>query len=260
MIFLLHVEWPEMPPYKLLLTCDVWCIVWRPWRPFLGHQPWSWTTLRRDDVFYHVYKRFFYFCHVFIFIWTFFYIYVGKQSGESGESAKNRSWVTAGDWFVLIHLLCTRWCDAVVAGLSAGLHPRVRRTDRDADTALYTTGVGRTVLPAWRRHHSQRHQGYIHTLRGRSHVRKMQFLAFFIKNCAKPCTKRAKHFTGFYLPNVVLQIVKMSYGTYTHSHTGAGRTVLPAWTRRHSQRRQGYIHTLTHRCWKDCATCMNRAS
>ena len=82
-------------------------------------------------------------------------------------------------------------------------------------------------------------QGIIHrdvkgtyTLCVVSHVRKMQFLAFFIKNCAKPCTKRAKHFTGFYLPNVVLQIVKMSYGTYTHSHTGAGRT----------------------------ATCMNRAS
>jgi len=27
MIFLLHVEWPEMPPYKLLLTYYVWRIV-----------------------------------------------------------------------------------------------------------------------------------------------------------------------------------------------------------------------------------------
>ena len=49
-----------------------------PWRPCLGHQAWSWTTLRRSNVFYYVYKRFFYFCHVFtffnvfIFIWTFF--------------------------------------------------------------------------------------------------------------------------------------------------------------------------------------------
>jgi len=34
-----------------------------PWRPFLGlgHQAWSWTTLRRGNVF----KRFFNFCHVF---------------------------------------------------------------------------------------------------------------------------------------------------------------------------------------------------
>ena len=29
-----------------------------PWRPFLGHQAWSWTTLRRGNVFYYVYKRF----------------------------------------------------------------------------------------------------------------------------------------------------------------------------------------------------------
>jgi len=35
MIFLLHVKWPEMPPYKLLLTCYVRRIVWRPWGHFL---------------------------------------------------------------------------------------------------------------------------------------------------------------------------------------------------------------------------------
>jgi len=53
-----------------------------PWKPFLVHQAWSWTTLTRDNVFDYVYERFFYFCHVFyvfnvfkIFIWTFFYIY-----------------------------------------------------------------------------------------------------------------------------------------------------------------------------------------
>jgi len=51
MIFLLHVEWPEMPPYKLLVLYYVWRIMWRPWRPFLGHQAWSWTTLRRGNVF-----------------------------------------------------------------------------------------------------------------------------------------------------------------------------------------------------------------
>jgi len=49
--FSVHVEWPEMPPYKLILSYYVWRIVWRPWRPFLGHQAWSWTTLRRGNVF-----------------------------------------------------------------------------------------------------------------------------------------------------------------------------------------------------------------
>jgi len=28
--FLLHVEWPEMLSYKLLLTYYVWRVVWRP--------------------------------------------------------------------------------------------------------------------------------------------------------------------------------------------------------------------------------------
>ena len=53
-----------------------------PWRPFLRHQACSWTTLRRGNVFYYVYKRFFkilsrfnVFKRFFIFIWTFFYIY-----------------------------------------------------------------------------------------------------------------------------------------------------------------------------------------
>jgi len=48
---LFHVEWPEMPSYKLLLTYYVWRIVWRPWRLFLGHQTRSWNTLRRGNVF-----------------------------------------------------------------------------------------------------------------------------------------------------------------------------------------------------------------
>jgi len=84
MIFLLHVEWPEMPSYKLLLTYLL-CLtcVWMayselPWRPFLVHQAWSWTILRRGNVFYYVYKRilflsrFLTFLTLFIFIWTFF--------------------------------------------------------------------------------------------------------------------------------------------------------------------------------------------
>jgi len=76
MIFLLHVEWPEMPPYKLLLTYYVWRIVWRAWRPFPWHQAWSWTTLRRGNVFYYVYKRFLKkFCHVF-YVFNVFYFYL----------------------------------------------------------------------------------------------------------------------------------------------------------------------------------------
>ena len=39
-----------------------------PWRPLLGHQAWSWTTLRRGNVFYYVYKRFFSSSHVFTFL------------------------------------------------------------------------------------------------------------------------------------------------------------------------------------------------
>ena len=72
MIFLLHVEWPEMLPYKLLLTFYVWRIVWRPWRPFVGHPAWSWTTLRRGNVFCCVYKRFFKFLSRFLRFKHFF--------------------------------------------------------------------------------------------------------------------------------------------------------------------------------------------
>ena len=46
-----------------------------PWRPFLGHQALSWTTLRRGNVFCYVYKRgFFIFVNVFMFIWTFVHL------------------------------------------------------------------------------------------------------------------------------------------------------------------------------------------
>jgi len=68
MIFLLHVEWPEMPPYKLLLPYYVWRIVWR-------------HAVRSGNVSYYFYKRLFYFCHVFkrfflIFIWMFSHLWL----------------------------------------------------------------------------------------------------------------------------------------------------------------------------------------
>ena len=93
MIFLLHVEWPEMHPYKLLLTYYVWRIVWLnwmayselPWRPFLGHQAWGWTTLRRGNVFITFTKFFLNVCHVFnvfSFYLNVFCIYVFNRVAE----------------------------------------------------------------------------------------------------------------------------------------------------------------------------------
>jgi len=41
--------------------------------------------------------------------------------------------------------------------------------------------------------------------------RKMQFLAFSIKNCAEPCIERAEHFSVFYLAPTGLLIQKISY-------------------------------------------------
>ena len=58
-----------------------------PWRPFLGHQAWSWTTLRRGNVFLLRLQTFFlifvtFFAFVIIFIWTFFHIY-GPNSRDT---------------------------------------------------------------------------------------------------------------------------------------------------------------------------------
>ena len=67
-----------MPPYKLFLTVFDACLngIFRvALKAILGHQAWSWTTLRRGNVFCYVYRRFFYFCHVFTFL-TFFYLYL----------------------------------------------------------------------------------------------------------------------------------------------------------------------------------------
>ena len=38
-----------------------------PWRPLLRHQAWSWTTLRRGNVFYYVYKRFLFLSRFYVF-------------------------------------------------------------------------------------------------------------------------------------------------------------------------------------------------
>ena len=54
-----------------------------PWRPFLGHQAWSWTTLRTGNVFITFTNVFFYFCHVCFTLLTVFYIYNWQRSANS---------------------------------------------------------------------------------------------------------------------------------------------------------------------------------
>jgi len=56
------------------------------------------------------------------------------------------------------------------AGFSTGSDQTVRCFDGDADTALYTTGAGRTQLPARQEHHSPRHQGYGTHLESRAYI------------------------------------------------------------------------------------------
>jgi len=45
-----------------------------PWRPFLGHQAWSWTTVRRGNVFI-TFTSDFYFCHVFLRFYVFLFLF-----------------------------------------------------------------------------------------------------------------------------------------------------------------------------------------
>jgi len=45
-----------------------------PWRPFLGHQAWSWTTLRRGNVFLLRLQTFF-LSHFYVLSLNVFYIY-----------------------------------------------------------------------------------------------------------------------------------------------------------------------------------------
>jgi len=77
MIFLLHVEywrfhcWPKTTTVSAKLNWMAYSEL--PWSPFLGHQAWSWTILRRGNVFYYVYKLFFVFLSRFL---TFFYFYL----------------------------------------------------------------------------------------------------------------------------------------------------------------------------------------
>jgi len=77
MIFLLHVEWLEMPclPINFYLLTHAWMAYSElPWRPFLGHQAWSWITLRRGNVFIFVTFfmfswRLYFYLNVFLHLW-----------------------------------------------------------------------------------------------------------------------------------------------------------------------------------------------
>ena len=70
MIFLLHVEWPEMPPYKLLLTYYVWRVVWRRVVASCGLATFFITFTKVFFKFLWRFQRFLTFKK--IFIWTFF--------------------------------------------------------------------------------------------------------------------------------------------------------------------------------------------
>jgi len=69
-----------------------------PWRPFLGHQVWSWTTLRRGNVFYYVYKRFFLFLSRFLFLFERFTSMIYSMKPKKRKRTKTniaqqlRSW------------------------------------------------------------------------------------------------------------------------------------------------------------------------
>ena len=74
------------------------------WRPFLGHQAWSWTTLRRGNVFI-TFTNGFYFCHVFnIFNVLYFYLNVFYMYRLNEEQIKR---------FVHLHCCCCCSCSCI---------------------------------------------------------------------------------------------------------------------------------------------------
>ena len=79
MLFLLHVEWPKMPPYKLLLTYYVWRMFeWHIPSCLEGH----FLGIRRgveifweQVTFFITFTNVFYFCHVFTFLTLFKFLF-----------------------------------------------------------------------------------------------------------------------------------------------------------------------------------------
>jgi len=66
-----------------------------PWRPFLVHQAWSWTTLRRGGVFYYVYKRLFLFLsrlHVLTFLNFYSNVFTSMVSMKIWRRERDGSW------------------------------------------------------------------------------------------------------------------------------------------------------------------------
>jgi len=61
-----------------------------PWRPFLGHQAWSWTTLRRGNVFLSLQTSFYVFNVFKIFIWTFLHLCYAPQPAPFCTRSTNR--------------------------------------------------------------------------------------------------------------------------------------------------------------------------
>ena len=84
-----------------------------PWRPFLGHQAWSWTTQRRGNVFCYVYKRLKKFVTFFLLFKTF-YVYLNvlhlccyhwrwqqrAQAKAGGAEPPNRNLPYLNHWMI----------------------------------------------------------------------------------------------------------------------------------------------------------------
>jgi len=120
------------------------------WRPFLWLQAWSWTTPWRGNVFYYVYKRFSYFCHVFtLFNFKFlFERFLHLWQNTSDVLFPNLVWLGS------IYVVCVqavRWYDLrepgaasqVALGVTEGSWHRPRRVRPlySARTAAYRTTV-----------------------------------------------------------------------------------------------------------------------
>ena len=91
-----------------------------PWRPFLGHQAWSWTTLRRGNVFYYVYRRFLFWSRFFSFFNVFYFylqtFFTSMVSGEVRVVSKDSNVVglpTILDWGQIVSW-SRRWCELVL--------------------------------------------------------------------------------------------------------------------------------------------------
>jgi len=104
MIFLLHVEWPEVPPYKLFLTYYVWRIVWCHFLGIRRGVELHWEVVTFFITFTNVILFLSLFVRFFIFIWTFLHLWWtlfyrvggGGEVGILSYCEEQRYWCRAG--------------------------------------------------------------------------------------------------------------------------------------------------------------------